>query len=150
MENAEMELIDLYVAEVGQHLPAKDRADIEAEIRSLIEDTLEDKSQAEGRPADEEMIVQVLKEFGSPAKMAASYLPPRYLIGPRFYPIFMLVMRIVLALITVVTLVRLGVALAVPGMTIEVGIRILGEHMASLITTALAALGNMVFVFAIL
>src|SRR5512142_1884314 len=112
-----MELIDLYVAEVGQNLPAKGRADLEAEIRSLIEDTVEGRSQAEGRPADDAMVAQVLKEFGSPAKMAASYLPPRYLIGPRFYPAFLLVMRILLTLIGVVSLVKLGVDITAPGVT---------------------------------
>jgi hypothetical protein len=150
MENAKMELIDLYVNEVGQHLPVKQRADLEAEIRSLVEDTVEGRSQAEGRPADEAMVMDVLKEFGSPTKVAAGYLPPRYLIGPRFYPTFMLVMRIILALIGVVALVQLGVALTAPGVTFDSGIRILGERVAQFLTSALAALGNIVFVFAIL
>jgi hypothetical protein len=150
MENAAMEMIDLYVAEVGQNLPAKQRADLEAEIRSLIEDTVEGRSQAEGRPVDDVLVTEVLKEFGSPAKMAASYLPPRYLIGPRFYPIFMLVMRIILSLIGVIALVQLGVALTASGVTFETGLRILGEHMVRFMTSALAALGNIVFIFAIL
>ena len=35
-----MKLIDRYIAEVGRHLPRKQRADIEAEIRSTLEDIL--------------------------------------------------------------------------------------------------------------
>jgi len=35
-----MNLIDKYIAEVGKHLPRKQRADIEAEIRSTLEDML--------------------------------------------------------------------------------------------------------------
>src|SRR5512146_73326 len=145
-----MELIDLYVAEVGQNLPAKGRADLEAEIRSLIEDTVEGRAQAAGRPVDEELVAEVLKEFGSPARMAASYLPPRYLIGPRFYPTFMLVMRIVLTLIGVVALVRLGVALTAPGVTFENCIATFGQSLANFMTSALVALGNIVFIFAII
>jgi hypothetical protein len=143
-------MIDLYVAEVGQNLPAKGRADLEAEIRSLIEDTVEGRAQAAGRPVDEELVAGVLKEFGSPARMAASYLPPRYLIGPRFYPTFMLVMRIVLTLIGVVALVRLGVALTAPGVTLESGGIIFGQRLADFMTSALMTLGNIVFIFAIL
>ena len=63
-----MGLIDRYVTEVGQNLPRKERADLEAEIRSLIEDTLEARSQAEGRAADENLMVEVLKEFGPPRR----------------------------------------------------------------------------------
>ena len=37
-----MELIDRYVREVGRHLPRKNRADIETELRSLLVDNLED------------------------------------------------------------------------------------------------------------
>ncbi len=70
-----MNMIDQYVCEVGENLPEKQRADLEKEIRSLIEDTLEERSKSTGRPIDDDMIVEVLKEFGSPAKMAASYQP---------------------------------------------------------------------------
>ena len=45
------------------------------------------------------MTVEVLKEFGSPEKMAASYLSINYLVGPRFYRTFLLVARIVLPVI---------------------------------------------------
>jgi hypothetical protein len=91
-----MNLIDNYMNAVGAELPRKNRADIEAEIRSLIEDTLADRSKALKRPEDEAMIVEVLKEFGSPEKMAASYRRNDYLIGPRFFRIFLLIARIVL------------------------------------------------------
>ncbi|HSQ18530.1 MAG TPA: hypothetical protein VLM83_12575, partial [Anaerolineales bacterium] len=76
-----MELVTRYVSEVGRQLPEKTRADLEKEIRSLIEAALDDRAQKTGRPVDEDMIVEVLKEFGPPEKMAASYLPERYLIG---------------------------------------------------------------------
>ena len=103
-----MELIDRYVAEVGRQLPGKMRADIESEIRSTLEDMLEDRSKKTGRPVDETLQCEVLKEYGAPDKVAASYLPPRYLIGPRIYPLFELVFRIVLAVIVGVGLFRFG------------------------------------------
>ena len=48
-----MELIDRYVAEVGRQLPEKMRADIENEMRSTLEDMVEDRSQKTGRPVDQ-------------------------------------------------------------------------------------------------
>jgi len=99
-----MNLIDNYMHAVGAELPRKNRADIEAEIRSLIEDTLADRSKALKRAVDDDMIVEVLKEFGSPEKMAASYRRNDYLIGPRFFRTFMLVARIVLPVMAVFSL----------------------------------------------
>jgi len=145
-----MNLIDRYVHAVGENLPRKSRADIEAEIRSLLEDTLEERSQSAGRPADEAMQVEVLKEFGSPEKMAASYLPPRYLIGPRLFPIFWLVIRIVAIVITVLAMIGLGVDLSQPGLSSSEILALLGQGVIDYFTSILAALGNVVFVFAII
>jgi len=145
-----MELIDRYVYHVGQNLPYKQRADIETEIRSLLEDALEARSQELGRPADEGMAAGVLKEFGSPEKVASSYLPERYLIGPRLYPIFTLVMRIVLAVIG---------TLAVFGLVFKASqqppagaefLPALGSTLANFFSTALQVLGNLVVVFWVL
>jgi hypothetical protein len=90
-----MNLIDKYISEVGDYLPGRQKADIQAEIRSLIEDMLDERSRASNRARDDNgLIVEVLKEFGSPRKVASSYLPQRYLIGPQLFPTFMLVLRI--------------------------------------------------------
>ncbi len=76
-----MSLIDRYIAEVGRHLPEKDRADIEAEIRSTLEDGIEERG-----GANEANIKSVLQEFGDPALLAEKYSSPkRYLIGPLWY-----------------------------------------------------------------
>ena len=104
--------IDRYVAQVGRSLPQSKRADIEKEIRSLLEDMLDDRSKTEGREADEEMTLAVLKEMGEPEKVAAGYLPEKYLIGPRLYPLFTLVLRVVLIVMAGVTLFGLVVNLA--------------------------------------
>lgn len=104
-----MELIDRYVREVGRRLPRKNRADIEAELRSLLVDNLEDR--VEGEPSEED-IVAVLQEFGPPDKVAASYSPgEQYLIGPRLFPLFRMVAGIVLIVTVSVQLVLLGVTL---------------------------------------
>jgi hypothetical protein len=54
-----MDLLDLYVSEVGKHLPLKSRRDIEAEIRSVLQDMLDERAQAAGHPVDEAMILDL-------------------------------------------------------------------------------------------
>lgn len=145
-----MEIFNHYVFEVGRHLPEKIRVDIETEISSLLEDTLADRSQASGRQPDVEMAVEVLKEFGPPQKMAASYLPEKYLIGPQLYPIFILVVRIVLIVIAVITLIGWGVSLTKTGLTpLEISKSIINA-IIGYVTAALQNLGNIVLIFAII
>lgn len=110
-----MSLIDRYIAEVGRHLPGKDRADIEAEIRSTLEDVLEEKSGQTGRPVDEANIANVLQEFGDPALLAQQYSPSkRYLIGPRWFDAYVeFLKRILYTAVPVFMIVGLFMALAV-------------------------------------
>jgi len=137
-------LIDLYVNAVGEHLPGKLSADIQAEIRSSIEDTLEARSQATGRAPDAAMVAEVLKEFGAPAKMAAAYLPQRYLIGPRWFPAFWLVLRIALGIVALLGVVQLAVALSQGSFAVQ------RLDVGNYINFAFAALGNVVLVFGLL
>ncbi len=55
-----MNSIESYVTEVGKYLPRRNRADIEAELRSTLEDMLEDRSQQAHRPVDEAMVAELL------------------------------------------------------------------------------------------
>ena len=57
-----MSLIDRYIHEVGRHLPRKNRSDIQAELRSLLTDSLEDRAGTKTSEAD---VAALLKEFGS-------------------------------------------------------------------------------------
>lgn len=145
-----MELIDLYTREVGRNLPEKTRADIEKEIRSLIEDNLEDESQQTGRPVDEAMQVAVLKRLGPPEKMAASYLPPRYLIGPELYPHFVTTLRLVLAIVTLVTAVGIGFSLATGTNPSQDIIDIIVDVYAGFLGAIINAAGVVVLIFAII
>ena len=89
------ELIDRYVHEVGEHLPAQMRADVEAELRSLLLEMVEERASTAGKAADSELVTRVLREFGSPEEVAARYAPPaQYFIGPRLFPIYKLAVGI--------------------------------------------------------
>jgi hypothetical protein len=145
-----MEIIDRYVAEVGRHLPEKSRPDLMREIRSLLEDALEDRSRATGRAPDEDMAVELLKEYGAPSKVAAAYLPPRYLIGPQLFPIFFALLKIVLVIVMVAVLIEFGVSLGRDALSLgDVGVAFL-NLVANLLSGALQAFGTLALVFALI
>ena len=95
-----MNLIERYVHQVGKKLPKNQRSDVETELRSLLQDMVEDRSQTKVEQADEEIIVDILLEFGSPDRVAASYRDDKqFLIGPELWPVFKIVMTVVTAVI---------------------------------------------------
>ena len=143
-----MNLLDKYVAEVGKYLPRKNRVDIEAEIRSTLEDMLEERKQ--GQVVDDALVTSLLKEYGSPKKVASTYKTKQYLISPRMYPIFELVTRIVLIVLFAVSLFGLGVGLAKTGFSSADVLSQVGGWAAGLFSGLTAALGNIVLVFAII
>lgn len=143
-----MQLIDRYVQEVGQNLPANLRQEIVTELRSLLEDTVEDRAARTGQKANEEVIVAVLEEFGPPEKVAASYAPPdQYLIGPKLYPVFVKIVKVVLVLLFILF------ALNVAGMVADssassLPVRVLNAT-TSFFDSAFMLLGVTVLIFAI-
>ena len=141
-----MELIDRYVYEVGRHLPRKNRADIQVELQSTLVDTLE--ARVEGEPSQEDE-VELLKEFGPPQKVAASYWPQgQYLIGPNLFHLFRMVVGIALMVFIIVQLVLLGMAMVFNQeiFTFMSVLDIFSEMIGSVFTT----FGIIVIVFAIL
>lgn len=104
-----MSLIDRYIAEVGRHLPENDRTDIEAEIRSTLEDGIEGKG-----VTNEANIKSVLQEFGDPSLLAQKYSPSkRYLIGPLWYDAYIETLkRVLITALPIFLVVAFLVALA--------------------------------------
>lgn len=147
-----MNLIDKYVAEVGKQLPLlKGREDVEKELKSTLEDMLEDKEEQAGRPRDEAMEIELLKEYGSPQRIASSYNPHPYLIGPRMFPFFLMVLKIVLTVVIVVMLVLSSIkaVTAFPLFAADF-MQVIMQGFGNALSTAIAAFGNVVIVFAIL
>ncbi|MCX6058226.1 MAG: hypothetical protein NTW69_08755 [Chloroflexi bacterium] len=147
-----MKLIERYVTEVGKHLPLlKGREDIEKELRSTLEDMLEDRAQRSGMPADEAMEIELLKEYGSPQKVAATYNPQPYLIGPQMFPTFLMVLKIVIPIVVIVLLVLTGIRAVTetPFMGADF-MDIIGDGLGGIVSAAITACGYIVFIFAIL
>ncbi len=144
-----MNLLDKYVSEVGKYLPRKNRADIEAEIRSTLEDMLEERNQASLE--NEAEVIALLKEYGEPRKVAESYIGPRYLIGPRLYPTFELILKIVLACVLGAGLLGYGVSASITDSFAGPDfLSFLGQFWLGLLGGMMNAFGSLVLVFAIL
>jgi hypothetical protein len=147
-----MKLIDRYVTEVGKRLVlVKGHQDIEKELRSTLEDMLEDRSQKSGRPADEAMEIELLKEYGSPDKVAETYNPFPYLIGPRLFPIFVMLLKIVLGAVALGLVVAIGVQIIThPPQTMMELIILVGKGKLNILTAFISAFGYLTLIFAIL
>lgn len=145
-----MNLIDRYVTEVGKHLPRKNRLDIEQELRSTLEDMLEDRSQETGRPVDEALVMELLREYGEPRKVAATYQTHPYLIGPRMFPTYTFVLKIVIFAVTLGLTIAAVVSLVGANMTSQELFQQMVDFGAGLLSALVAAFGNVTLVFAIL
>jgi hypothetical protein len=143
-----MDIIDRYVHEVGQYLPHRLRADVEAELRSLLTDSVEEKALL-GGVADDELAAKVLREFGAPKDVAARYAPePQYVIGPRLYPVYLMAVKVMLPILAAIVLV-----LAVAGRFQEPGqppsLAVVVRATGRFLWSALVNLGIMTLVFAL-
>lgn len=96
-----MNLIEIYIQEVAQRLPEKNREDITLELRSTIEDMLPDDY-------SEEDVKAVLEKLGSPVTLASGYRDrPMHLIGPRYFDVYVTLLKMILPIAAVISLISM-------------------------------------------
>ena len=89
-------LTDRYVTATVRDLDDEQRAEVERELRTTIEDMIDGRLQA-GAPSRPEAERAVLAELGDPVRLAAGYSGrPLYLIGRGVYPQWRRVMTVLL------------------------------------------------------
>lgn len=104
-----MEQVSRYIYAVTQKLPKQQRADIEQELRGLIEDMIEER--VRGGEDAASAVEQVLLELGNPHDLAAKYRgEPRYLIGPLLFDTYLSVLKIILICIVLIQIVVFGIS----------------------------------------
>lgn len=146
-----MNLIDRYIHAVGRQLPRKDREDIQIEIRSLLEDTLDNYAAKQGRDIDDEMVVAVLEEFGSPQAIAQSYAPQKaYLIGPEMFPAFKVGVLIYAGVVTLFYLLSLVFSVGTSQNVLSEFIQAVFQVAPDYLSALVRVLGTMVIIFAVL
>jgi hypothetical protein len=104
-----------YLAALLRSIPGSKRDDVERELRSLIEDGIEERVAAgEDRAAAERA---VLEGLGNPSQLAAAYTgQPTYLVGPELFPLYRkFVPRVIVVAAPIAGLVILALKLAGSG-----------------------------------
>ncbi|HEY6358060.1 MAG TPA: hypothetical protein VIX35_07440, partial [Vicinamibacterales bacterium] len=92
-----MDLLDRYLQAVKFWLPAAHRQDIIAELSEDLRSQIEAQETAQGRPLADAEVEAILRHVGRPVLVANRYLPQRHLIGPVWFPIYVFVLKIVVA-----------------------------------------------------
>lgn len=139
-------LIDRYIHEVGAHLPAKTRADVTLELRSSLQDALNERGLDANKPEHAEGVAALLREYGEPEQFAARYQPERYLISPAAFPAFRLSYAIAAIVVTIVHLIGLALQINRGGFSFEWW----GSFMGNYVSSMLLNLGVVAFVFYLL
>ncbi|YCI79468.1 hypothetical protein M1D47_13340 [Bacillus sp. R1-10] len=142
-----MELIELYIQEVTRRLPEKNRADIALELQSTIEDML---------PEDhtEQDVKAVLLKLGDPVTLASGYRDrPMHLIGPRYYDVYINLLKMILPIAAVISLIALAGdnPFRDTGNTVmEAILKIIGKGISGIISTGIQVFFWLTLSFAIL
>jgi len=92
-----MELVERYLQAVKFWLPSDKQDDIIAELREDLRSEIDDKESALGHSLEKGDLEALLKRRGPPVVVAGGYLPQRHLIGPIWFPIYWLVLRLAIA-----------------------------------------------------
>jgi len=141
------ELLDRYLLAVKRELTGKQREDIAAEIESYLLDLLEERF-PKSKEIAESQIKEILQEMGAPRKVAAQYSPQRYLVGPRLFPAYILILKIVLAAV-IGALTLSFIINSVIGNTSNIWLAVL-EYFGTIWNAALSAGGSITLIFALI
>jgi hypothetical protein len=145
------EMIDRYVYQVGQRLPAERREDVARELASLIRDHVQDETGP--AEASEAVVRRVLTEMGDPAAVAARYgYEPRLLIGVRSLPAFFRLAKVMPLAIAALFVLAFLLEILTGATNWHGALRpaALGWLLLSYLNSTLLNLGILVVVFAVL
>ena len=103
-----MEQISIYVSEVIRYLPQKSQSEIKKELTTNIMDMVDEL--VAGGMSEKDAVQSVLSKMGNPRLLADEFLDKKaYLIGPRYYPTYLLIAKIVSAAVALGITIALGV-----------------------------------------
>jgi hypothetical protein len=113
-----MTLLDRYLHAVRFFLPRHQQDDIVRELSENLASEIEDRGQVLGRDLTESEISDILRRHGHPALVAGRFAPKQHLIGPVFFPIYVLALKLGLAAALVVTVVIAVIGAALRGASV--------------------------------
>lgn len=139
-------LTERYVDATLRRLPARQRPDIERELRASIADAIDARVDAGIDPAEAERAV--LTELGDPARLAAGYADrPLHLIGPGLYLDYTRLLKALLAVVVPTVVAVVGIARALEG---DNALSVVGDTLGTAITTGIHIAFWTTLVFAII
>jgi hypothetical protein len=101
-----MDLLKRYLQAVKFFLPRAQQEDIIRELSDNLLSQFEDREEALGRPLTEDEQADILRAHGHPMLVAGRYRSRQQLIGPVFFPIYILALQAGLLIALLVTLVE--------------------------------------------
>src|SRR5579863_8512914 len=96
MSAKKTDLLERYLHAVRFWLPKAQQEDVVAELGEDLQSQIEERESDLGHALAEEDLVAILKQRGSPMRVASGYLPELRLINPALVPAYRLVLKIVL------------------------------------------------------
>lgn len=141
------EQINRYVYDVTRRLPSNQRSEIDKELHSLIEDMVTER--CNGREPLLDDVNSVLLELGEPREFANKYREKKqYLIGPEYYEIYLLVLKIVMAAVLFGITIALVIKNAVnPPTNI---FAMFGDFVAAIVSAVFQAFAWVTVIFAVI
>src|ERR1700738_488819 len=91
-----MQLLERYLQAVKFWLPKEQKEDIVAELSEDIHSQIDEKEAELGRKLNEGELESLLNKRGRPILVANRYLPQQHWIAPVLFPIYLLVLKIVM------------------------------------------------------
>jgi hypothetical protein len=150
-----MDLIERYLQAVQFWLPKAQKVDIIAELSEDLHAQIEERETSLGRPLTESEVESILKKRGRPVVVANQFLPQQHLIGPVLYPVYTFVLKLaIVGYLVPMVIGWIGMMIYVPSyreLHLTHGwLAAVGEGWNALWATAVAAVGTITIVFAIL
>lgn len=140
-----MEIIDRYIYAVTKNLPEKQQDDIKNELRTLIDDMIEENEELESY---EKKVEKVLIELGDPRKLAENYSDSKsYLIGPQNFDKYLVVLKICIGAVCIGISVVTFISSIFSGA--EDIVQIISYYISSLLSGAIQAFAWTTLAFAI-
>jgi hypothetical protein len=108
-----MTLVDRYLRAVRFFLPRRQQDDIVRELAENLASEIEERAGSLDRELTENELADILRRHGHPVIVAARYGPRQQLIGPVFFPIYVMALKLGLgaALLVTVVVAVIGAAL---------------------------------------
>jgi hypothetical protein len=110
-----MNLLDRYLQAVRFFLPRRQQDDIVRELSENLLSQMEDRAEELGRPLTEDEQADILRRHGHPMLVAGRYRSHQQLIGPAFFPIYVVALQAGVAVALLVTIISATISSIVHG-----------------------------------